>query len=319
MSDDDFCDFLLFTRRRRTTTNGPRVEHRAMLHSARLFLPCSIPPGLSRQIHWRALKPVTETSPFKTFKPITPSLRHVRLPYNPHLHKGRPHLPLTYPYRSTGGRNNEGKLTVRGRGGGHKRRIRIIDSKRQNWPKDGAEVVRIERDPGRGGHIALVRLLRPPAEERPGTTPPKPEMRYILATLGMRAGDKVNMYPDAKPATDDPEDLESIELQRAQVADGNTLPLGSIPFGTTIHNISTKIGGPATLVKGAGTKATVVGVSKKGIQVCFFWLWGVGCVFENRGAELTVFGDSGQASIQGDPVYPPEMYRYNRHRVESAS
>jgi ribosomal protein L2 len=244
-----------------------------MLRSAVFSLPSVVPPILSRQIHRRAIKPITETSPFKTFKPITPSLRHVRLPYNPHLHKGRAYLPLTYAYRSTGGRNNQGRVTVRGRGGGHKRRIRIIDSKREDWPKDGGEVVRIERDPGRGGHIALVRLLRPPVEGEQGTTttPPKPEMRYILATLGMRAGDKVNVYPDAKPASDDPEDLESIELQRAQVADGNTLPLGSIPFGTTIHAISSRVNGPATLCKGAGTKATVVGVGKKGVQVRSLW------------------------------------------------
>jgi ribosomal protein L2 len=258
----------------------------------------------------RALKPIADDAPFKTYRPITPSLRHVRLPNNPHLWKGRAYEPLTYAYRSTGGRNNQGRVTVRGRGGGHKRRIRILDLTRKDWPKEGGEVERIERDPGRGGHIALVRLLRP---SRDGEEPKK-DMRYILATLGMRAGDKVNAHLNAKPATDDPEDLENIELQRIRIAEGNTLPLGSIPVGTIINSISTRVNGPASLCRAAGTKAVVIGQGAKGIQVSF------ACTtFDYNWPSTEHDHFQGPTSVEGDPIFESKMCSDYWERVESAS
>lgn len=91
-------------------------------------------------------------SQFKTFSPRTPSLRHVRLPYAPFLHKGKPMRHLTVALRSTGGRNNFGRVTSRHRGGGHKRRLRVI-----TYGKVSGTVERLEYDPNRSAHIALVK------------------------------------------------------------------------------------------------------------------------------------------------------------------
>lgn len=89
---------------------------------------------------------------FKTYPPVTPGLRHVRLPYTPGLHKGKPMRHLTSAKRGTGGRNNMGRVTARGRGGGHKRRLRMI-----SYGKSEGVVERLEYDPNRSAHIALIR------------------------------------------------------------------------------------------------------------------------------------------------------------------
>jgi len=92
---------------------------------------------------------------YKTYKPITPSIRHLRRPLNPHLYKGRPLRLLTVAQRKKGGRNSTGRITVRSRGGGHRRRIRLVDFMRtEPGPHD---VVRIEYDPNRSAHIALLK------------------------------------------------------------------------------------------------------------------------------------------------------------------
>lgn len=119
-------------------------------------------------------------SHFKTFLPVTPSLRQLRQPISEHLHKGDPLRALTVAKRSTGGRNEHGRITTRARGGGHKRRIRLVDFSRNETGEQ--EVVRIEYDPGRSAHIALIRHKESQA------------LSYILAPATLRAGDTVQSF-----------------------------------------------------------------------------------------------------------------------------
>jgi ribosomal protein L2 len=212
---------------------------------------------------------------FKTFKPITPGLRHVRLPVAPHLWKGSPVRALTTPIRKKGGRNSTGRITVRSRGGGHKRRLREMDFYR--WATGPHDVIRIEYDPNRSAHIALVKSRNPSAEQ---------PYSYILACDGLRAGGVIESwrkgipegliegYVDvkgkeaAKRAAENRQDsltqLSLGLLRNRTVNPGNVLPLRLIPPGTTIHAISLKITGPAQLVRSAGTSATIVLHDAKG-------------------------------------------------------
>jgi ribosomal protein L2 len=120
------------------------------------------------------------TSHLKTYLPVTPSLRQLRLPVSPFLHKGQPLRALTVAKRSTGGRNDSGKITVRARGGGHKRRIRLVDTLRKESGEQ--DVVRIEYDPGRSAHVALIR------HKETG------DVSYILAPEGLREGHVVRSF-----------------------------------------------------------------------------------------------------------------------------
>ncbi|KAN0062497.1 mitochondrial 54S ribosomal protein rml2 [Thecaphora frezii] len=237
---------------------------------------------------------------FKTFKPITRSIRWLRIPLNEHLHKGGPERSLTVAKRSKGGRNHHGHVTVRGRGGGHKQRIRLVDFYR--WEQGEQRVLRIEYDPGRSAHIALL--------EHKATK----VRSYILAPDGLREGDTVQSYrqgvadaPVVKSAPGaveeaalpsssaaDPESLqttlEPAEPTSTEAADaaapvasssssmgssqldlgifrtlairpGNFLPLKLIPIGTTIHSITLLPNGPAKLVRSAGTFGQLVSFS----------------------------------------------------------
>jgi large subunit ribosomal protein L2 len=144
-----------------------------------------------------------------------------------HLHKGAPYAPLVEAKKRTGGRNNNGHITTRHVGGGHKQHYRIVDFKRN---KDGipAVVERIEYDPNRTSHIALLKYA-------------DGERRYIIAAKGLRAGDKVQSGNDAP------------------IRPGNCLPLRNMPIGSTLHNIELKIGKGAQLVRSAGTSAQLLG------------------------------------------------------------
>jgi large subunit ribosomal protein L2 len=124
------------------------------------------------------------------------------------------------------GRNNLGRITSRFRGGGHKRRFRAVDFKRDKYGVPGT-VASIEYDPNRSAHIALVHYA-------------DGEKRYILAPEGLRPGEVV------------------LSSARADIKAGNTLPLGAIPFGTTIHNIETKIGRGGQLARAAGSAARLM-------------------------------------------------------------
>uniref|UniRef100_V5F0K4 Large ribosomal subunit protein uL2m n=2 Tax=Kalmanozyma brasiliensis (strain GHG001) TaxID=1365824 RepID=V5F0K4_KALBG len=225
---------------------------------------------------------------FKTYKPITRSIRWLRQPLNEHLHSGGPVRALTIAKRSTAGRNHHGRVTVRGRGGGHRRRIRLVDFYR--WESGEQEVVRIEYDPGRSAHIALVQHKLTGAQS------------YILAPDGLRAGDTVQSYrqgikgdaakaatstsnvvdeivssPDGTPLSTDPAapqtaaapgsaSSSSLDLgifRTQAIRPGNFLPLHLIPIGTTIHSITMHPLGPAKMVRSAGTFGQLVAFSAR--------------------------------------------------------
>ena len=141
------------------------------------------------------------------------------------LHKGQPHAALLDKKTSKGGRNHNGRITIRHQGGGHKQRYRIIDFKRD---KDGVPgvVERLEYDPNRSAHIALVKYA-------------DGERRYILAAKGMQAGSPV------------------ISGEDAPIKPGNALPLRAIPVGTTIHNVEMKPGKGGQLARSAGAAAQI--------------------------------------------------------------
>jgi len=162
----------------------------------------------------------------KTYRPITPSLRFKTTLTNYELTTNKPHKPLTSIKLRTGGRRNAGDITIWHRGGGHKRKLRDIDFKRD---KNGvpATVVSIEYDPNRSARIALISYA-------------DGEKRYILHPVGLNVGQKIVSGPEA------------------DILVGNALPLKNIPAGTTIHNIELKPGKGAQMVRSAGGSAQLV-------------------------------------------------------------
>ncbi|KAF2963253.1 hypothetical protein GQX73_g10324 [Xylaria multiplex] len=188
------------------------------------------------------------TEILRTYKPRTPGLRHLKRPINDHLWKGRPFLPLTFPKKGMGkgGRNNTGKITVRHRGGGAKRRIRTVDFHR--WLAGPHTVERIEYDPGRSAHIALL------------TEDATDKKTYIVAPEGMRAGDVVQSYRSGIPqdlldsmgGVIDPGVLAAKTAHR-----GNCLPLHLVPVGTPVFNVGSHPKGGAVFCRSAGTFAVV--------------------------------------------------------------
>ena len=159
-------------------------------------------------------------------KPTSPGRRHVVKVVNPELHKGKPFAPLVEKNSKSGGRNNNGRITTRHIGGGHKQAYRIVDFKRN---KDGipAVVERLEYDPNRSANIALVLY-------KDG------ERRYILAPKGLKAGDQIQSGVDAA------------------IKAGNTLPMRNIPVGSTVHNVEMKPGKGGQLARSAGTYVQIV-------------------------------------------------------------
>ena len=220
-----------------------------------------------------------ESTLMKTYKPRTPGLRHLQRPINDHLYMGRPHLPLTFPRRGhgIGGRNVTGRVTVRHRGGGHKRRIRVIDFDRLESGKWFVE--RIEHDPGRSAHIALLSRPKTPSESdhdsrylkhlqtpvdgitRVRELPRDRDYAYIVAPQGMRAGERVESFRKGIPQRIIQElggsaDAGMIAAKTAWR--GNCLPLHMIPTGTIVYNVSLHRGKEAQLCRSAGTFAMVV-------------------------------------------------------------
>ena len=215
---------------------------------------------------------------FKTYKPITPGIRHLKRPLAEHLYPGRPLRQLTVPLRRKGGRNGHGHITIRFRGGGHKQRIRLVDFMRtEPGPHD---VVRIEYDPGRSGHIALLKNRNPKVSG-------DKVWSYILAPDGLRAGSIVESFRQGIPDGLVPGYVDSKEnrgkalevksddgvsavqttstaslalgvLRSITVKPGNVLPLRLIPTGTAIHNIALNPEGRAILVRSAGTFGQVI-------------------------------------------------------------
>lgn len=164
--------------------------------------------------------------PVVKMKPTSAGRRHVVKVIHPHLFKGRPYAPLVEKQSRNGGRNNNGRITVRHIGGGHKQHYRLIDFKRN---KNGipATVERIEHDPNRSAHIALLRYA-------------DGERRYIIAPKGLAVGDEVRSGEDAP-----------IKL-------GSTLPLRNIPVGSVIHCVEMKPGKGAQIARSAGTSAQLI-------------------------------------------------------------
>ncbi|MBC7326684.1 50S ribosomal protein L2 [bacterium] len=164
--------------------------------------------------------------PIKEVKPTTPGRRTATFPTFEEITKKEPEKSLVRPLKRTGGRNNQGVITTRFRGGGSKRLYRIIDFKRD---KDGipAKVIAIEYDPCRTAYIALLQYA-------------DGEKRYILAPDGLKVGDTVMSGPDAPQKV------------------GNALPLRNIALGTIIHNIELVPGGGGKLVRAAGASAQLM-------------------------------------------------------------
>ena len=159
-------------------------------------------------------------------KPTSPGRRHVVRVVSEDLHKGAPHKPLLEKQSRNGGRNNNGRITTRHVGGGHKQHYRIIDFKRT---KDGipAKVERLEYDPNRTAHIALLLFA-------------DGERRYIIAPKGVQAGDVLQSG------------------SAAPIKTGNCLPLRNIPVGSVIHAIELKPGKGAQLARSAGASVQLV-------------------------------------------------------------
>jgi large subunit ribosomal protein L2 len=164
--------------------------------------------------------------PIVKAKPTSPGRRFVVQVKTPGLHKGAPYAPLVAKKSKTGGRNNQGRITTRHRGGGHKRRYRIVDFKRD---KDGVPgvVERLEYDPNRSAHLCLIKYL-------------DGERRYIIAPKGLEVGDTIESGVEAP------------------IAPGNAMPLRNIPVGTTVHCVEMKIGKGAQIARSAGTSAQLV-------------------------------------------------------------
>ncbi|QZA33129.1 50S ribosomal protein L2 [Hydrogenibacillus sp. N12] len=163
----------------------------------------------------------------RTYKPTSPGRRGMTVYTFEEITKTEPEKSLVEPLKKHAGRNNQGRITVRFRGGGHKRLYRIIDFKRD---KDGipGKVAAIEYDPNRSARIALIHYA-------------DGEKRYILAPQGLKVGDVIESGPNA------------------DIKVGNALPLEHIPVGTTIHNIELKPGKGGQLIRAAGASAQIIG------------------------------------------------------------
>jgi large subunit ribosomal protein L2 len=172
----------------------------------------------------------------KSFKPTTPARRHMTVSgFDGIDKKAKPEKSLVEVLKKNAGRNSYGKITVRHRGGGSKRKYRIIDFKRDKMDVEGT-VLRLEYDPNRSANIALIEY-------------PDKERRYILAPVGLNIGDKV------------------LSSAAADIKPGNTLPISNIPVGTIIHNIELYPGKGAQLVRSAGVAAQLMAKEDKMAQV----------------------------------------------------
>lgn len=168
----------------------------------------------------------------KVYRPTSPGRRNMSVSAFDEVTRSKPERSLVVPLNKSGGRNNRGVITVRHRGGGHKRRYRIIDFRRDNWDVAGV-VQSIEYDPNRSARIALVYF-----EDG--------DKRYILAPVGLSAGDTVVAGEDV------------------DIRPGNALPIRSIPLGTQIHNVELYPGRGGQLVRSAGNSAQLI--AKEGLR-----------------------------------------------------
>ena len=164
----------------------------------------------------------------KRFRPTTSSLRFTVLSDFSEITKSKPEKSLLRPLKKSGGRNVNGRITARYRGGGHKRRYRLIDFKRDRIDEQ-AEVIGIEYDPNRSARIALIQY-------------PDNVKAYIIAPLDLHPGDKI---------------LSTIDKD-VEIKPGNCMPLKRVPLGTAVHNIELKPGKGGQIVRSAGTSAQIM-------------------------------------------------------------
>ena len=163
--------------------------------------------------------------PLRSFKPVTPSNRYKMWPTYEEITKKKPEKGLTEPLPKSGGRNNQGRITCRHIGGGHKRKYRLIDFKRRKREVE-ARVIAVEYDPNRTCRIALIHYS-------------DGEKAYILCPVGLQVGATVLAGDNAPPAP------------------GNAMPLKSVPLGTAVHNIELRPGGGGKVARSAGQQAVV--------------------------------------------------------------
>jgi large subunit ribosomal protein L2 len=214
--------------------------------------------------------------PVKTFRPLTPSTRYIAIADYSEITKTRPEKNLVFTRKKTGGRNSYGRITSRGRGQGHKQKIRNVDFKREKHGVE-AEVIAIEYDPRRTARLALLKY-------KDG------ERRYIVAPLTLKVGAKIVSGPTAPPEV------------------GNSLPLRSVPVGLPIHNIELIPGKGGQMVRTAGTAATLMsrdegyaqirlpsGEIRKVHENCYATIGQVG----NPEHENVVLGKAGRARHRG--------------------
>ncbi len=171
----------------------------------------------------------------KKLNPITPGMRFKTTSGFEELTRSRPERSLLRPLKKSGGRNNKGRMTIRHRGGGHKRRYRVIDFKRDKFGIP-AKVASIEYDPNRSARIALLNYA-------------DGEKRYIIAPLGLKPGERISSGP------------------QAEIRVGNFLPLARVPLGTIVHNVELKPGKGGQLARGAGSGAQVVAKEGRWVQL----------------------------------------------------
>ena len=169
--------------------------------------------------------------PLKVRKPLTPGQRGLVLQTTDDITQRKPKKSLVKPVKKTGGRNSSGRITVRHRGGGHKKRYRVIDFKRDN-PDIPGVVETIEYDPNRSSRIALIKFENG-------------DWRYILAPNDLRVGHRV------------------MDGKNADITPGNALPLENIPSGTVVHNVELKVGRGGQIVRSAGSSAQVLATEGK--------------------------------------------------------
>ncbi|KAJ1645053.1 mitochondrial 54S ribosomal protein rml2 [Coemansia asiatica] len=251
------------------TSNVKRIS---LTQAASASVSSSAAVSSSNQQKVRFMSNTKDDGQFKTWKPLAPTLRQRRMVSRKDLHKGGPIRDLTVAKRRTGGRNSTGRVTCRHRGGGAKRRIRIVDFKRSE--PGPQQVIRLEYDPGRTAHIALIKHME------------TGKLSYILAPMGLKPGSVVQSYMQVNLDTPKHEMdqtsnviMAAAEMQEAADASsmqadiaskvnvevGNCLPLKMIPIGTTIHNIGLHAQGRGQLARSAGASAQLLYTAPMGV------------------------------------------------------
>ena len=212
----------------------------------------------------------------KSYKPMTNGTRGMSKLVNEEITTSTPEKSLVVTLKKNGGRNNQGRVTVRHQGGGAKRKYRVIDFKRDKYDVVGT-VATIEYDPNRSANIALINYM-------------DGEKRYIIAPKGLKVGDKI------------------VSGENSDIKVGNALPIGNIPEGTLVHNIELNPGKGASLVRSAGSSAQILGREgkytlirltsgevRKVLNVCYATIGEVG----NADHELVHIGKAGRKRHMG--------------------